>query len=149
MYTIEEFDRQKTKILKYIIFKKRTEYEVRQKFKSILEDDLLEDIIMDLKENLYINDEQYIERAVNEFMAINTLSIKQIKYKLYSKGLKGDLIENYIENHEEELKEYEKNNAEKIVQKKINAIEEEKLRNFLKSKGYKEDSIKSALYGGE
>lgn len=149
MYTIEEFDRQKTKILKYIIFKKRTEYEVRQKFKSILEDDLLEDIIMDLKENLYINDEQYIERAVNEFMAINTLSIKQIKYKLYSKGLKGDLIENYIENHEEELKEYEKNNAEKIVQKKINAVEEEKLRNFLKSKGYKEDSIKSALYGGE
>lgn len=149
MYTIEEFDRQKTKILKYIIFKKRTEYEVRQKFKSILEDDLLEDIIMDLKENLYINDEQYIERAVSEFMAINTLSIKQIKYKLYSKGLKGDLIENYIENHEEELKEYEKNNAEKIVQKKINAVEEEKLRNFLKSKGYKEDSIKSALYGGE
>lgn len=149
MYTIEEFDRQKTKILKYIIFKKRTEYEVRQKFKSILEDDLLEDIIMDLKENLYINDEQYIERAVNEFIAINTLSIKQIKYKLYSKGLKGDLIENYIENHEEELKEYEKNNAEKIVQKKINAVEEEKLRNFLKSKGYKEDSIKSALYGGE
>lgn len=149
MYTIEEFDRQKTKILKYIIFKKRTEYEVRQKFRSILEDDLLEDIIMDLKENLYINDEQYIERAVNEFMAINTLSIKQIKYKLYSKGLKGDLIENYIENHEEELKEYEKNNAEKIVQKKINAVEEEKLRNFLKSKGYKEDSIKSALYGGE
>lgn len=149
MYTIEEFDRQKTKILKYIIFKKRTEYEVRQKFKSIVEDDLLEDIIMDLKENLYINDEQYIERAVNEFMAINTLSIKQIKYKLYSKGLKGDLIENYIENHIEELKEYEKNNAEKIVQKKINAVEEEKLRNFLKSKGYKEDSIKSALYGGE
>lgn len=149
MYTIDEFDRQKTKILKYIIFKKRTEYEVRQKFKNIVEDNLLEDIIQDLKENLYINDDDYIKRAVNEFMAINTLSIKQIKYKLYSKGLKSDLIENYIENHEEELQEYEKNNAEKIVQKKINAVEEEKLKNFLKTKGYKEDSIKSALYGGE
>ncbi len=149
MYTIDEFDRQKTKILKYIIFKKRTEYEVRQKFKNIVENDLLEDIIQDLKDNLYINDSNYIERAINEFMAINTLSIKQIKYKLYSKGLKSELIENYIENHEEELKEYEKNNAQKIVQKKINAIEEEKLRNFLKTKGYKEESIKSALYGGE
>ncbi len=149
MYTIDEFDRQKTKILKYIIFKKRTEYEVRQKFKNIVEDNLLEDIIQDLKENLYINDDDYIKRAVNEFMAINTLSIKQIKYKLYSKGLKSELIENYIENHEEELQEYEKNNAEKIVQKKINAVEEEKLKNFLKTKGYKEDSIKSALYGGE
>lgn len=149
MYTIDEFDRQKTKILKYIIFKKRTEYEVRQKFKNIVEDNLLEDIIQDLKENLYINDDDYIKRAVNEFMAINTLSIKQIKYKLYSKGLKSDLIESYIENHEEELQEYEKNNAENIVQKKINAVEEEKLKNFLKTKGYKEDSIKSALYGGE
>ncbi|MCI8486704.1 MAG: hypothetical protein HFJ20_06510 [Clostridia bacterium] len=149
MYTVDEFDKQKTKILKYIIFKKRTEYEVRQKFKNIVEDDLLEDIIQDLKENLYINDSNYIERAINEFMAINTLSIKQIKYKLYSKGLKSELIENYIENHEEELKEYEKNNAQKIVQKKINAVEEEKLRNFLKTKGYKEESIKSALYGGE
>lgn len=149
MYTIEEFDRQKTKVLKYIIFKKRTEYEVRQKFRNVVEDNLLEDIIQELKENLYINDEEYIERAVNEFMAINTLSIKQIKYKLYSKGLKSDLIENYIKKHEDELQEYEKNNAEKIVQKKINAVEEEKLRNFLKSKGYKEDNIKSALYGGE
>lgn len=149
MYTIDEFDKQKTKILKYIIFKKRTEYEVRQKFKNIIEDNLLEDIIEDLKENFYINDENYIERAVSEFMAINTLSIKQIKYKLYSKGIKSDLIENYIENHEEELKDYERNNAQKIVQKKINAVEEEKLRNFLKTKGYKEDSIKSALYGGE
>lgn len=149
MYTVDEFDKQKTKILKNIIFKKRTEYEVRQKFKNIVEDDLLEDIIQDLKENLYINDSNYIERAINEFMAINTLSIKQIKYKLYSKGLKSELIENYIENHEEELKEYEKNNAQKIVQKKINAVEEEKLRNFLKTKGYKEESIKSALYGGE
>lgn len=149
MYTIDEFDRQKTKILKYIIFKKRTEYEVRQKFKNIVENDLLEDIIQDLKDNLYINDSNYIEKAINEFMAINTLSIKQIKYKLYSKGLKSELIENYIENHEEELKEYEKNNAQKIVQKKINAIEEEKLRSFLKTKGYKEESIKSALYGGE
>lgn len=149
MYTIDEFDRQKTKILKYIVFKKRTEYEVRQKFKNIVEDDLLEDVIEDLKENLYINDDDYIKRAVNEFMAINALSIKQIKYKLYSKGLKSDLIENYIENNKEELQEYEKNNAQKIVQKKINAVEKEKLRNFLKTKGYKEDSIKSALYGGE
>lgn len=149
MYTIDEFDKQKTKILKYIIFKKRTEYEVRQKFKNIIDDNLLEYIIEDLKENFYIDDENYIERAVSEFMAINTLSIKQIKYKLYSKGIKSDLIEDYIENHEKELKDYERNNAQKIVQKKINAVEEEKLRNFLKTKGYKEDSIKSALYGGE
>ena len=32
MYTIEEFDREKTKILKYILYKKRSENEVRTKF---------------------------------------------------------------------------------------------------------------------
>ena len=32
MYTIEEFDKAKTKILKYIIYKKRSENEIRKKF---------------------------------------------------------------------------------------------------------------------
>ena len=145
MYTIEEFDKQKTKVLKYIIFKKRTEYEVRQKFQKTVEKDLLEDIIQDLKENKYINDKDYIDRAVNEFMAINTLSIKQIKYKLYSKGVN----KNLIENNKEELEEYERNNVEKIVIRKSNTAEIEKIRNFLKSKGYKEDNIRNALNGGE
>lgn len=149
MYTIEEFDKQKTKVLKYIIFKKRTEYEVRQKFKKSIEENLLEDIIQDLKENLYINDENYVSRAVNEFIALNTLSIKQIKYKLYSKGLKSDLIDSYIENNKEELEQYETDNVEKIVQKKISVMEEEKLVNFLKNKGYKDENIKKALNGGE
>ena len=32
MYSIEEFDAQKTKVMKFIVFKKRTEQEVRNKF---------------------------------------------------------------------------------------------------------------------
>ena len=31
---VEEFDKLKTKVLKYILFKKRTEQEVRQKFRE-------------------------------------------------------------------------------------------------------------------
>ena len=38
MYSIEEFDKQKTKILKYIMYKKRTENEIRIKFNTIDED---------------------------------------------------------------------------------------------------------------
>ena len=75
---IEEFDKLKTKILKYIMYKKRTEKEVIQKFSSSVDQNLLEDVIEHLKEIGYINDESYIERAVNEFMAINTLSIREI-----------------------------------------------------------------------
>ena len=82
---IEEFDKLKTKILKYIMYKKRTEKEVIQKFSSSVDQNLLEDVIEHLKEIGYINDESYIERAVNEFMAINTLSIREMKniYLIY------------------------------------------------------------------
>ena len=34
MYTVEEFDKEKTKVLKYILYKKRSEAEIRKKFKS-------------------------------------------------------------------------------------------------------------------
>ena len=34
MYTVEEFDKEKTKVFKYIMYKKRTEYEIRNKFKN-------------------------------------------------------------------------------------------------------------------
>ena len=47
MYTIEEFDKEKTKVLKYVIYKKRTEKEVKTKFKSQIEENLLSDIIKD------------------------------------------------------------------------------------------------------
>ena len=81
-YTIQEFDNIKTKMLKYIMYKKRTEKEVRQKFSSSVDEILLDDVIENLKELGYINDLRYVERAVNEFVAINTLSIREIEYKL-------------------------------------------------------------------
>ena len=79
MYGIEEFDKQKTKVLKYIIYKKRTEKEIRNKFSNSIQEDLLEDMKEDLKENKYIDDSSYIKRAVDEYINLNTLSIKEIK----------------------------------------------------------------------
>ena len=42
---VEEYDKLKTKVLKYIIYKKRTEKEIRQKFSKTIDEDILEDII--------------------------------------------------------------------------------------------------------
>ena len=139
---IEEFDALKTKMLKYIMYKKRTEAEIRQKFANIDGNDL-DDAIEYFKEAGYIDDSNYIERAVQEFISINTLSIKEIKYKLFQKGLDKNLIDDYIYEHEDELQEYEKNCAEKIYNKKMNSMEEKEIVNFLIKKGYREDSIKN------
>lgn len=140
-----EFDRWKSKVLRYVLYKKRTEQEVRQKFSSTIEENLLEDIIENLKESHYINDENYMKRAMDEFLAIHTLSIKEMRCKLYAKGLKSDIIDTYFSNHQEELKKYEINCAKKIILKKQSQMEEEKIEMFLYKKGYQSESIKTAL----
>ena len=144
MYTIEEYDKEKTKVLKYVIYKKRTEREIRTKFKSIIEENMLEDILEELKENGYISDESYIERAVNEFMALKNLSIKEIKYKLISKGISSNLVEDYVQKHEEELNEYEQKSADNIVLKKSVNMDETEIKQYLIKKGYTEEHIKNA-----
>ena len=42
---LKEFDIQKTKVFKYITYKKRTEQEVRRKFKGQIEENMLDEII--------------------------------------------------------------------------------------------------------
>lgn len=142
-YSLEELDFAKTKILKYISFKKRTENEIRLKFNKVIEEELLDDAIEELKENGYINDNNYIKRAVNEFMALKNLSIKEIKYKLMAKGLSKSLIDDYISNHIEELSDYELQSAKSIAIKKSN-LEKEEIKNYLMKKGYKTESIEEA-----
>ena len=134
----------KSKVLKYVLYKKRTEQEVRQKFAKELEEKILNDIIEELKENSYIDDYNYIERAVNEYTNLKSLSIKEIKYKLYSKGIKSSLIDEYISKNIEDLREYEEKSACKIFNKKIINMEEEEIRNYLLKKGYREESVKAA-----
>ena len=130
MYTLEEleqFDKLKTKILKYIMYKKRTEQEVKRKFSNIENQDMLENVIENLREIGYIDDNNYIERAVTEFMNLNNLSIKELKYKLISKGIKTNDMENYFDIHIEELEDYEINSAKNIILKKQNNLEEQQL----------------------
>lgn len=142
---LEEFDKLKTKVLKYIMYKKRTEQEIRRKFLNIEDQDMLEDVIENLKEIGYIDDENYIERAVAEFMNLNNLSIKELKYKLMAKGIKTNVMDNYFDNHIEELEEYEINSAKNIIIKKQINMEEQQLIQHLLKKGYKMDSIKQAI----
>ena len=141
MYSIEEFDRCKTKVLKYILYKKRTENEVRTKFNSSIEEDLLEDVIEYLKENKYIDDSDYIKRTINNFKILKSLSIEELRYKLLSKGIDKNLIEDYIYENKDEITEYEINSAIKIIDKKSKELEKKEIISYLMKKGYKKDNI--------
>lgn len=144
-YSLEEFDKAKSKVMNYIMYKKRTEYEVRNKFNKTLEENLLNDIIEYVKEAGYLSDTEYIKRAVDEFIALNNLSRKEIKYKLYSKGIENSLIEDYFSEDKEELYDYELKSAKNIFIKKQNTMGEEEIKNYLRKKGYREDIIKQAI----
>lgn len=144
-YSIEEFDKAKTKVMNYIMYKKRTEYEVKNKFSKTIEENLLHDIIEYVKEAGYLSDTDYIKRAILEFKALNNLSRKEISYKLYSKGISKELIEDYFSEHQEELYDYEIQSAQNIFNKKSITMETEEIKNYLRKKGYKEDIIKDVL----
>lgn len=139
---LEEFDKLKTKVLKYVLYKKRTEQEVRQKF-SENAGILLDNVVEYLKEQKYINDDAYIERAIKEMMNLKNLSIREVKYKLLSKGIEADLIDNYIYNNKESMLDYEINSAKKILQKKSQNTEQQNIINYLRKKGYMDETIKT------
>ena len=143
MYSSEEFDKAKTKILRYILYKKRTENEVRTKFKNDIEEEMLEDAIEYLKEAKYIDDGDYIERTINNYKILKKMSIKELKFKLLTKGLNKDLIEDYIYQNKDELTDYEIDSAEKIISKKEQ--EKPEIISYLIKKGYKKDNINKAF----
>lgn len=145
MYNAEEFDNQKTRVLKYVLYKKRSENEIRSKFSSSIEENLLDDIIEYLKEAEYIDDSAYIDKTIKNFILLKNLSIKEIKYKLLAKGLNKDQIEDYISENKEELEEYEVKSAQNIIYKKYNSMEEEEIKMYLIKKGYKIENILKAL----
>lgn len=141
----EEFDKLKTKVLKYVLYKKRTESEVREKF-SEEDENKLEDVIENLKENNYINDKDYIERSIKEFKSLKNLSIKEINYKLLQKKVDKNILDDYIYENREELLEFEIKSAKNILMKKMkNEDEIEDVKKYLYNKGYMSESVSIAL----
>ena len=143
MNYLEEFDKLKSKVLKYTLYKKRSEAEIKRKFAEF-SSEMLDNVIEELKENGYIDDNIYIEKTVKEYQRLKNLSIKELEYKLLSKGINKKDIENYIYNNKEELLEYEINSARNIFLKKQTIMEKDEIISYLNKKGYLSDSIKLA-----
>ena len=145
MYSLEEFDEAKTRVLKYILYKKRTENEIKTKFGKTYQEELLEDVIEYLKEAGYINDDEYVVKTINQICALKNLSIKEIRYKLLAKGISKDKIDDYMSENRKEMLEYEEKSASTVAYKKSSSMEKEEIKNYLIKKGYTSDSIKKAL----
>lgn len=134
------------KLMKYVVFKKRTEMEIRQKCKRLeYTDNYIEEIVEYLKENEYINDERYVEKYINNLMRLKKASVYEIKIDLIKRGVNDEYIDNYVSMHSDELYEFEKDSAKKIVMKKLKTEDIDKVKRYLKNKGYSYDSINEAI----
>ena len=131
MYSLEEFDEAKTRVLKYILYKKITENEIKTKFGKTYQEELLEDVIEYLKEAGYINDDEYVLKTVNQICALKNLSIKEIRYKLLAKGISKDKIDDYMSENRKEMLEYEEKSASTVAYKKSSSMEKEEIKNYL------------------
>ena len=145
MYSLEEFDEAKTKVLKYILYKKSTENEVKVKFSRVMQEDLLNDVIDYLKDAGYINDNEYVKKEINQICALKNLSLREIRYKLISKGISKDKIEDYMSENRDEMLEYEEKSASNIFFKKSSTMEKDEIKNYLIKKGYNSESIQKAM----
>lgn len=134
------------KLMKYVVFKRRTESEMRMKCKKLgYNEEYIEEIIEYLKENEYINDSIYVEKYIKNVMRLKKSSIFEIRMDLLRRGINENLIENYVSHNEEELQEFENESALKIMEKKIKTEELEKIKRYLKNKGYSYSSISQSI----
>ena len=140
----EKIEKLRNKMLKYIVYKKRSEQEIRQKF-SEEDENMVEDAIEYFKELNYINDTNYVERAVKEYIALKKMSIKELAYKICQKGINKSLVDDYICQNKESMLEYEISSAKAIIIKKQSALEKQEIKEFLLKKGYMSESISIAF----
>ncbi len=141
----ENFDKLKTRILKYVLYKKRTEQEIRIKFEDE-DENMLEDAIDYLKKAGYINDTEYIERTIKEFVALKNLSIKEMVYKISQKGASKDSLDEFVCQNKETMLEYEIASAKNIIiKKKKSNVEDEDIKKYLYQKGFMSETVNIAF----
>lgn len=132
------------KLMKYVLFKKRTEKEVRQKCKLLAyTEDYEDEIIEYLKEAEYINDKIYVQRYIQNVLKLKKCSVFEIKMDLIRRGINDDEIEPYIN---DELYDFEEKCAQELAIKKYKiGTEIDKIKKYLMSKGYTHSNISKAI----
>lgn len=133
------------KLMKYVLFKKRTENEVRKKCLNLnYEENYIAQVIEYLKEAEYINDKKYIEKYINEIIKLKHMSIAQIRNDLKKRGIDSDLVDDLVSG--DIINEFEASSAEYLLAKKVRSGEEiEKAKRFLLNKGYSYSNVSKAI----
>lgn len=151
---MDVFEKFYNKALRFLSYRPRSEKEIRDKLKSKKVDlSIVEQIVQKLKEQNFINDEEFARWWVEQRTTFKPRSLKLIKIELRQKGLTADLIDKTI--YDLRFKNYDDLElARKLVEKRIkryrNLSTEEiyqKVGRFLAQKGFNWEVIKQSIDG--
>ena len=140
----EKYLEAKNTAFKYVVYKRRTINEVREKLKSLeVSNDIIEKIIDELICFEYLDDKLYTQKFIEKNKKD---SINVVKMKLLSKGISKDLIDEYYSNNS--CDESEKIIALLKKKKYSNTLENEekdKIKAYCARKGFKISDIEKAI----
>lgn len=143
--------------IKFLARRPRSEKEVRDNLlKKKVDGDVLEKIIVQLKEQRFLNDEEFASWWIEQRTRVTPRSMRLIKLELIQKGVDKDIIEQSLSTGYSVLSTQQSvsdvDTAKKIVEKKFSKYkglsrEEiyQKLGGLLARKGYNWDVIKSSI----
>lgn len=133
-----------SKLMKYVIFKKRTEHEVREKCKTLnYTSEYIDEIIDYLKEAEYINDDIYITKYINNLLKLKNSSVAEVKLDFMKRGIDFDKVDSDLV---ESLYEHEKESAIYLAAKKYKSGDSiDKIKRYLNGKGYVYANISNAI----
>lgn len=153
---MEDFEKFYNKALRFLSYRPRSEKEVRDRLKLKVkssklkvEEDIIDKVIEKLKEQKFINDEEFAKWFVESRLRFKPRSLRLIKTELKQKGIVDEIINNLqltINDLEQAKKLAEKRIAR--FRNKFGMTREEiyqKLGRFLASKGFDWDTIKKSI----
>jgi len=182
---MDDFKRFYNSSLRFLSYRPRSEKEVRDKLKALINrhsgeeerrlqnllrterngrdsghgqnddrESIIEKIIIKLKEQKFINDEEFAKWWIESRTRFKPRSLRLIKLELRQKGISEELIESGIKNQELGI-ESDLEQAKRLVKKKISRFRNEfgmtreeiyqKLGRYLASKGFDWDTIKQSI----
>ncbi len=92
-----EYIKARARAIKYIMYKTRTSKEVYDKLLELeFNSEVINQVIFDLKQLEYINDEEYVKKFIESNKKSKKISKSMIKLKLKNKGIDNEVIEKYF-----------------------------------------------------
>ena len=150
---MDYFEKFLNKALRFLSFRPRSEKEIRDnlhKKKTPLE--IIERIVKSLKDNKFLNDEEFAKWFIDQRLRFRPKSLRIIKLELKSKGIGKETIEQTFDNLQLTFDSLDLDSAKKLVERKIDKykgmpkqIVYQKLGAFLARRGFDWETIKKSI----